>query len=106
MAYSLSRDLRKTPAEVYAVGESLVGPYNLGADIAIYSFNRAVIMFGKALTNELESVESNAKDPKQQQREIESRRTAILHQWLSIDKAPDAEPPAKPARMFADPANR
>lgn len=105
MAWRLSRELRKTPAEIFHVGENLHGAYNLGSEIAEYSFNSAVLLFGSALQQELDSVQSNAKNEKVKQSEEEAGRARVLERWLP-SKATDAEPQAKPATKFADPATR
>jgi hypothetical protein len=105
MAWKMSQKLKVTPAELYHVGDDLVGPYLLGKDIARFCFNRSVWYFGASLEMELESVQSNAKDAKVRQMYEEQQRTRILDAW--IPKASDAETPkAKPATKFRDPAKR
>lgn len=101
----MSRELRKTPAELYHVGESLVGPEELGKEVAIFCFNRAVWTFGSALQQALDEVEPRSKDPKAQKQELEAGRSRVLQRWLPT-KVSNDEPPAKPAHMFADPAKR
>jgi hypothetical protein len=100
----MSRALKKTPAELYYVGENLHGAYNLGSEIAAYCFNSAVWAFGSSLEFELDQVESNAKDPKRAEAEVKAGRERVLHKWLP--KVSIAEPKAKPAASFADPAKR
>jgi len=100
----MSRALKKTPAELYYVGESLYGAYNLGSEWAAFCFNRAVWIFGSALQQELDEVKSTSKDERQRLREEEAGRTRVLDRWLP--KVSDAEPKAKPKQQFADPANR
>lgn len=100
----MSRTLRKSPAELYHVGENLDGAYNLGSEVAEYSFNSAVWLFGAALEAELETIESNAKDPRMAAQEVKAGRSEVLRRWLP--KVSDAEPRAKPATAFADPAKR
>lgn len=100
----MSRALRKTPSEIYSVGKNLQGAYNLGSEIAEYTFNKAVWVFGSSLEVALQEVESNAKDPKRAEAEVKAGRESLLLRWLP--KASSAEPKAKPSTQFADPANR
>jgi hypothetical protein len=100
----MSQSLRKSPAEIYHVGQNLHGAYNLGSEIAEYTFNMAVWTFGSTLQHELDSVKSRAKNPKAAEQEEQAMRARVLDRWLP--KVSDAEPKAKPAHQFADPANR
>lgn len=88
------------------MGENLHGAYNLGSEIAEYTFNNAVRIFGSALEAALDEVEapSNIKDGKARQAYEKATRMRVLKHWLP--KVSDAEPQAKAAHQFADPANR
>jgi hypothetical protein len=102
----MSRALKKTPAELYCVGESLVGAYNLGSEIAAYCFNRAVWLFGSALQAELDALPpSKSRNETTRKRDEEKGRARILQKWIP-SKATDAEPEEKQAKRFADPAKR
>jgi hypothetical protein len=102
----MSRTLKKTPAEIYHVGKNLKGAFNLGSEIAEYTFNNAVVTFGSALEAALDEVEapSTLKDGKARQAYEKAMRLRVLKHWLP--KVSDAEPETKPAHQFADPANR
>ena len=86
LLYNQSKSFKCRPSDILFVEDEL----------AAYSLNNAVWVFGTALEAALNAVHD--KDPKREQ----AKRQRVLEKWIPEAKAPDA--PAKPApHKFATP---
>lgn len=82
-AYQLAKDLRCRPSELYGITET----------VQAFCFDRAVVIFGSALSAELEAAKGKT------DKAIAASRRRILKRWI-----PEATDSTGPKKRFRDPA--